>query len=272
MSESFIEWIGRSVTRRDMVTARLLAEFRVTLAPHLFEAADDIAPPGFHFGMAPALLAATQLGEDGAESRGHFMPPLPFAHRMWAGGSIESLLPLREGMRVRRRSTVTDITHRTGHSGEFYVVSVLHEIEADGAVAVRERQDIVYRQAIRAAASIEPEPFAADLSWQVTADALWLFRYSAFTFNGHRIHYDLDFARGKEGHAGLLVHGPLQATLLLNQLSALRGRVPQRMRYRCLAALTAPQSFDVLSRRTPDGAAARIVSQDGIVTCEASVG
>lgn len=269
MQSEFEDWIGRSASRRDSVTARLLAEFRVVLSPHLFATANDVAPPGFHFGLAPALHVAAELGDDGAEPRGGFMPPLPFAHRMWAGGVIETLGVLREGQRVLRRSTIVGIRRQEGRSGTFYVVEVLHEIEADGLLAVRERQDLVYREAVRSFVPKESVDLAADLVWHIDADALMLFRYSAFTFNGHRIHYDVDFARQQEGHEGVLVHGPLQATLLLNQLSVLRGGVPRRMSYRCIAQLPAPQRFRAESWRSEAGTEARIVSQAGVVTCQA---
>jgi 3-methylfumaryl-CoA hydratase len=270
MSENLGDWIGRSVLRHDQVTRRLLDEFSVTLSPHLFQTEAGIAPPGLHFGLAPALLSSAELGEDGAEARGCFMPPLPFDHRMWAGGSVETLAPLREGMRIVRRSTITDIKHRTGRSGAFYVVSLLHEIEGDGMLTVRERQDLIYRETIRASEPVTGANMPAAITWRVTADPLMLFRFSAFTFNGHRIHYDAGYATGGEGHGGLLVHGPLQATLLLNQLATLKGRVPRMMSYRCLAPLFAPQTFDVQSRKVDSGAAGRIVSHSGVVTCEAS--
>ncbi len=270
MSENLEDWIGRSVLRYDQVTRRLLDEFSVTLSPHLFQTDTDIAPPGLHFGLAQAILSSAELGEDGAEARGGFMPPLPFDHRMWAGGSVETLAPLREGMRIIRRSTITDIKHRAGRSGAFYVVSLLHEIEGDGMLAVRERQDLIYREAIRTSEPVPGADFPAAITWRVIADPLMLFRYSAFTFNGHRIHYDSAFATTGEGHSGLLVHGPLQATLLLNQLATLKGHVPRMMSYRCLAPLSAPQTFSVASRAAESGMAGRIISHGGVVTCEAS--
>jgi 3-methylfumaryl-CoA hydratase len=270
MNVNFEDWIGRSVLRHDQVTRRLLEEFRVTLSPHLFQPDAKIAPPGLHFGLAPAILSVAELGEDGAEARGSFMPPLSFDHRMWAGGSIETLAPLGEGMRITRRSTITDIKHRAGRSGAFFVVSLLHEIEGDGMLAVRERQDLIYRETIRASETMRGEDVPADVRWRVTADPLMLFRFSAFTFNGHRIHYDAGYATAGEGHGGLLVHGPLQAALLLNQLATLKARVPRMMTYRCLAPLFAPQTFEVQSRAADSAAVGRIVSHSGIVTCEAS--
>ena len=264
----FEDWIGRSTSRSDHATERLLAEYRAAMAPFLFDSGADTAPPGFHFGLAPAILDSASLGPDGAEAKGLFLPPVPLPRRMWAGGVIDTVAPIRLGAAILRRSTLTDLKMREGKAGPLYVASVMHEIEADGILAVRERQDLVFRDGSIAKPPVTAETTAHDLSWKVDGSPVLLFRFSAFTFNGHRIHYDLDYARGVEGYAGLLVHGPMQATLLLNQLSVLRGGVPRRFDYRCLAPLVAEQTFTVESRRDGAGHAGRIVDSRGIATCE----
>ena len=270
MSDEFADWIGRGVTCEDVVTERLLAEYRATLAPFLFESADD-CPPGLHWGLAPATPGMTELAPDGSEARGIFLPPIKLPRRMWAGGAIETVSPIRPGMVVRRHSMLSDIKMRAGRSGALCLVSVIHEIAAGDTLLLRERQDLVFRQA-GPSASAAPAPAAeasADVHWQVMTSPQLLFRFSALTFNGHRIHYDLPYAMAVEGYAGLLVHGPLQAALLLNQAAMALGRVPRLFEYRCTAPLIAGQTISVRTSRAGDATTGRIADRIGTVTCEA---
>jgi 3-methylfumaryl-CoA hydratase len=269
MSEDFTSWIGRSVTREDAVTPRLLAEYRATMTPCLFEEDPSICPPGFHFALAPATPFAVETGPDGAERKGLFLPPISLPRRMWAGGSIETLKPLRLSDAISRTSRIADVKHKTGASGELCILSVAHEITANGALAVRERQDLVFRAASGEAPAQMPADtmFAGQqVTWKVEASPLLLFRFSAFTFNGHRIHYDLGYA-AEEGYPGLLVHGPMQGALMLNLASVRLGRVPERFDYRCLAPLYAGPTFGV---GETDGAV-RIIRCDGVTTAEGRV-
>jgi len=182
---------------------------------------------------------------------------------MWAGGAIETFRSLRSGAAVTRTSTIADIRRKHGSTGELILVSVQHEIADAQGLAIRERQDLVFREA--SSAPVEPAgpdmPFAAD--WRIEASPLLLFRFSAFTFNGHRIHYDLHHAE-HEGYPNLLVHGPLQAALMLNLVSTKLGQVPERFDYRCLAPLFAGARFGV----TSDASMARILRSDGVTTAE----
>jgi 3-methylfumaryl-CoA hydratase len=268
MAEDLSSWVGRSRAQEDTVTPRIVAEYRATLAPYLFQPArEDECPPGLHWALAPAMPAADQTGEDGAEAKGLFLPPIALQRRMWAGGSIETLRPLRISETVRRVSRIAEVKEREGKSGPLCFVSVTHEILSGSEVAIRERQDLVFRSrssVIPAQAGTQTPDLSGDLVWKVEATPLLLFRFSAFTFNGHRIHYDEPFAREVEGYPGLLVHGPLQAALLLNQLATLAGEVPPRMDYRCLAPLIAGRAFTVAAK----GTTARIIDANGVVTCE----
>lgn len=266
MPDSFQSWIGRSVTRQDVVSERLIAEFRATLKGCLFE--DCGVAPGFHFGLAPAIPQPSELGPDGAEAKGLFLPPIPYPRRMWAGGQIETFGSFSPGQRIVRTSTISSIDHREGKAGAFYLVSITHDISAEGRLAVRERQDLVFREGGRSSAGQPSAPVTDSTAWRVDATAVLLFRFSAFSFNGHRIHYDLDFAQREEGYAGLLVHGPLQAALLLNKTAAALGRVPQKFSYRCVAPLTSGQTFQVESTGK---ATSRIVDASGVTTCEGRV-
>jgi 3-methylfumaryl-CoA hydratase len=262
--EDFKDWIGRSITRRDLVTERLVEQFKATLTPHLFEAE---CPLGLHWCLAVPHYPPENLGPDGAEKKGLFLPPIDLPKRMWAGGGVEMVGSFRTGDVVERLSRIADIKWRDGASGKLCFVSVVHELSARGSLVVRERHDLLFRDGGNVGQAPEKqESFHNDLHWNVEATPLLLFRYSALTFNGHRIHYDLQYAREVEGYDGLLVHGPLQATLMLNQLSLAMGRVPQRFDYRCVAPLTAGQTFSVMC----NNGEGRIASEAGVVTLEAT--
>lgn len=262
MAQDFSDWIGRSTTRSDVASSRLLAEFRATLSPFLFERGEEEAPPGFHYVLAPPMPKQEDTGLDGAERKGIFLPPIDFPRRMWAGGVIESFRGLRQGSEVTRVSKLSDIRHKHGSSGELCLVSILHEISDAQGLAIRERQDLVFRGGRGTAAPAGPaQPLRAD--WTVEGSPLLLFRFSAITFNGHRIHYDLNHA-AEEGYPGLLVQGPLQATLMLNLAAAKLGGVPERFEYRCLAPLYAGGRFGV----SEDGGRLRILRGDGVTTAE----
>jgi 3-methylfumaryl-CoA hydratase len=267
MEQNFEDWIGRSVTRMDVVTERLLAEYRATLSPHLFETSEYVCPPGFHFGLAPTMPSMQGTGPDGAERKGLFLPPIELPRRMWAGGSIETIRPLRLGDKVRRHSRIADIRFKRGSSGELCLVSIMHEISDQDGLAIRERQDLVFREA--ASESSPPAEAAEDGSiaaeMTVEASALLLFRFSAFTFNGHRIHYDLAHAAA-EGYPNLLVHGPLQAALMLNLAARRLGGTPRQFVYRCLAPLYGGSRFGV--RFDAEAARARIIRSDGFTAAE----
>ena len=266
------DWIGRQTVREDIATPRLLAEYRATLGPYLFGAGSgEACPPGLHWGLAPQTPAMADLGADGSEAKGLFLPPIPLQRRMWAGGLIETLAPVLPGAMVRRVSSIAGINGRTGKSGALCFVSIDHEIESGGRLAIRERQDLVYRQAgTLAGKPAGAEPPHDGLRWTLEASPALLFRFSAFSFNGHRIHYDLPYA-ASEGYPGLVVHGPLQAALMLNQAAFLLGRVPPRFEYRCLAPLFGGSSFTVSSAMETQGAASRISRYDGVTTAEARV-
>ncbi len=262
------DWIGRSVETDDTFTPRLLAAFRATLAPHLHLPGDaSEAPPGFHWCLAPALPGLAQLDEDGSEAKGRLVPPIPLPRRMWAGGSVATLAPIRSGASIRRRTTVERVERSQGRTGELCFVALRHLITADGAPAVSERQDLVFRAEGSEAAAGRPAAAAApDLVWTVDASMVLLFRFSALAFNGHRIHYDQEYCRS-EGYARPLVQGPLQAALMLNQLSVLSGAVPHVFDYRCVAPLLAGPGIRVESA----GSACRILRPDGAVTAEGRV-
>ncbi len=239
-------WIGRTETAQDTITPRLVREFRATLGSNALERT-DIAPPAIHWCLAPAALPPEKLGRDGHPEKGGFLPPVPLPRRMWAGGRIAFHRPLLEGDEVTRTSRIADVTAKSGRSGDLVFVTVEHEFSTERGLAVREEQDIVYRedQAAGIAPAQADEPAGAH-HVTVEATTTLLFRYSALTFNGHRIHYDVDYAREVENYAGLVVHGPLQATLMLHLAAKLNGDTcPARFSYRGMAPLLAGAPFSV---------------------------
>ncbi|MDF2764953.1 MAG: protein dehydratase [Rhodospirillales bacterium] len=233
-------WIGRTELQRDRLTARLATAYRATLLDDARPLeAGEIAPPGIHLCVAPPVAPMSALGPDGHPARGGFLPPVPLPNRMWAGSRMRFLDDLRVEDEVERRSTVAEVALKRGRTGPLCFVTVEHVYSTARGEAVREEQDIVYRGQFsarapeKAAASTPAAESAADLRRTVDPSPVLLFRYSALTFNGHRIHYDRRHAMEREGYAGLVVHGPLQAALLLLLASGARpdGRV-QRFDWR----------------------------------------
>jgi 3-methylfumaryl-CoA hydratase len=252
-------WTGKTEEAQDIATPRLLQSFAATFGRHLAPHGAGEAPLALHWCLAPPISDIEASGPDGHAAKGEFLPPVPLPRRMWAGGRVETLSPLREGDRVTRHSRIGDITYKEGRSGPLCFVAVHHDYATERGVALRERHDIVYREAAQpgAAAAGAPGPAAdgepADLTWEVEGSPLLLFRYSALTFNGHRIHYDFPYATGTEGYAGLVVHGPIQATLIANIIASLTEGAPLRLDYRGLSPLIAGDVFRVKAKRLADG-------------------
>jgi 3-methylfumaryl-CoA hydratase len=271
---SFADWIGRSWERRDTLTPRLAAEFDATFAPHLAHIAG--ARPGSFWTLAPDIEPALRLGVDGHPRLGIFLPTLPFPRRMWAGGELHFEGSFDVGDEVVKTSTIEDIAFKTGASGPLAFVAVRHRYSVGGRRFLDERQDIVYRappseDASQPAKPAQP-PGEGARCWQVSVTPTMLMRYSATTFNGHRIHYDAPYARDVEGYAGLVVHGPMQATLMLNLAAETLGRLPRSFRYRGLAPLIGGAPIMVEAMAPSVGQlSTRIVSADGVATMSATV-
>ncbi|HUQ12721.1 MAG TPA: hypothetical protein VM055_00405 [Novosphingobium sp.] len=224
--DDYAAWIGREERRRDRVDAALVARWLATLdreAP-----AGDLLPQGLHWCLCTPDAPSAALGDDGHprrdDSPGSLLPPIPLPRRMWAASKVELLTPLQLDADIARTSRVASIVEKRGGSGPLVFVEIEHETRIDGALAVRETQSLVYREAAPAGAPHVPPPIGTErfdpAGWDahrsVTPEEALLFRFSALTFNSHRIHYDLPYAREVEGYRGLVVHGPLTATLLLD--------------------------------------------------------
>jgi 3-methylfumaryl-CoA hydratase len=212
-------WIGREERQADVAAPAPLAGLAALLDHETPPWADGEVPPLGHWLYFLPRAPQSELGEDGHPKRGGFLPPVPLPRRMWAGGELRFHRPIPIGAAIERVSTVADVTAKAGASGEMVFVTVRHAVHAEGTLAIEERHDIVYRGPAAPggpATAAAGEARAAEVSREMLAGPVALFRYSALTFNGHRIHYDRDYARGEEGYPGLVVHGPLTATLLLD--------------------------------------------------------
>lgn len=266
------DWIGRKTERSDQLTARLVAELRATLAGTL---GDDDVPLGAHWCLAPDVVTPDQLGPDGHPGTGIFLPALPLPRRMWAGGELRHIAPLVVGERVNRISTIADVRFKSGRSGKLGFVTVQHEIQVAGAPRIIERQDIVYRDPPEIGQPA-PAPEAAPdwdvaRSWTLTPTPTLLFRFSALTFNGHRIHYDHPYATGVEGYGGLVVHGPLQAVWMLNLARSLLGAAPAVFAYRGQAPLICGAAVAIEAQAVAGGCDLRVRRlEDGVVTMSAT--
>lgn len=250
-------WIGREETAEDVLTPGLLHRFHATLGNWLVKD-DGHAPLGLHWCLSPPAVPGGDLGPDGHPARGGFLPPVPYPNRMWAGGAVTFHAPLSVGDVVRRRSRISAITPRQGRSGPLVFVSVDHDFRVKNQRRISERQDIVYRPAGPPPPAPSPGAAAKDA---FVANPVMLFRYSAMTFNGHRIHYDHPYVTGTEGYAGLVVHGPLQATLLFHAAARALGTTALHITYRGLSPLIAGQPAQIRRRdgrlwlEKPDGQA-----------------
>ena len=248
-------WIGRTETLHDVVTAAPIRMLRATLdlpAGTGSDADDDVLPPLWHWLYFLPSALQSQLGPDGHPERGGFLPPVPLPRRMWAGGQLEFFQPLRVGDAVSRTSTLDDVSFKSGRSGDLCFVRVRHEVSSPRGLALREFHDIVYRPEATRGAAAPTADSAPQGDWceRVTPDDVLLFRYSALTFNGHRIHYDRRYVTEVEGYPGLIVHGPLLATLLA-ALGARQfdGRSASAFSFRALKPVFDLHPFEVCGRR-----------------------
>ena len=217
-------WIGRSETAHDTVVPTPVLALSATLDHPPAQASEGTPlPPLWHWLYFLPLHRQSDIGADGHARRGGFLPPVPLPRRMWAGSQFEFRSPIRLGDRVARTSTITEVNVKEGRTGQLVFVKVRHELRCNQVAepALVEFHDIVYRETQQDGASVPaPTPAPQAHAWRrsIVPDDVLLFRYSALTFNGHRIHYDRRYATEVEGYPGLIVHGPLIATLLLDLL------------------------------------------------------
>lgn len=265
-------WIGREAISEDVLSSRHARLMAATLGLPQDAFVDGAAlPPLWHWLYFLEGLPGSELGRDGHPARGGFLPPVPLPNRMWAGGRLEFHAPLALGSSVRKRSAVSSIEHKRGRSGDLVFVTVRHVLLDGDQVAITEDHDIVYKQpsppgAAPAACAAGPQPSHSE---PFEATSTMLFRYSALTFNGHRIHYDLDYCRNVEGYANLVIHGPLQATLLAGLAARLGPKPLRHFHYRGLRPSVLGMSLTVNAAAAADGLSLWTAQPDGSVSMQA---
>jgi 3-methylfumaryl-CoA hydratase len=260
-------WEGRSETLHDEITAAPVRNLSATLdRDDPLPAAGTQLPPLWHWLYFLPAHRQSEIGADGHARRGGFLPPVPLPRRMWAGGRLQWHAPLHVGEKVARTSTIASVTPKAGRTGDLVFVLVKHEVRNAQGLALSEEHDIVYRAAAQPGDPVAPpQPASLDASWsrEIVPDDVLLFRYSALTFNGHRIHYDRKYVTEVEGYPGLVVHGPLIATLLVDLVR--RERPDARFRsfsFKAVRPTFDLHPFRVCGRPSADGKGARLWAQD----------
>ena len=256
-------WTGRTSTVSAWLDPAQGDRMNATLDRDPAFAEGDAVPPAWHWLFFHDVVRAGDLGPEGHPRLGLTMPPVPLPRRMWAAGTLDLLSPLRFGERARRVSTVRSVEPKDGGSGPLVFVTVAHEVLVGDEPRVREEQVVVYRD-LTPAGPRRAEVPSDDAALRAVhhLDSTALFRYSALTFNGHRIHYDADWCRDVEGYSGLVVHGPLLATLLLD-LAVAHGRPARRFTYRAVSPVLLPSSVHTLGRAEGDATALWATGDDG---------
>ena len=255
------QWIGRTEVAEDDVS---LAHARGLVAmldrdPALVTAGTPL-PECWHWIYFRPAASQSELGSDGHARRGGFLPPIELPRRMWVGGRIRFLTPLVIGRGAVRRSTITSISSKTGRSGELVFVTIRHDIGTPDHVAIQEEQDLVFRSPPPPGETPRSEPAPAPPDWieRVQTDPVLLFRFSALTYNGHRIHYDHPYVTGVEGYPGLIVHGPLTALLLMDAATRHREASSGRVlgyQYRAVSPLFVGEEVTLAGTSYADGSA-----------------
>ena len=263
------DWIGRTEAVEDTVTATPVAALSATLDwPSGRPPAGTPLPCLWHWLYFLPLAQQAEIGPDGHPHRGGFLPPVALPRRMWAGSDFEFHQSLRVGDALKRTSTIVDVTEKSGRSGTLIFVRVRHEIRRNHSenIALTEHHNIVYRDAAKAGDALPPPAAAPEaFAWErrIKADDVLLFRYSALTFNGHRIHYDRKYVTEVEGYAGLIVHGPLIATLLLDLLRRHRPDAQVvAFAFKALRPTFDIHPFSVHGQPSADGKSVRLWARD----------
>jgi 3-methylfumaryl-CoA hydratase len=252
------QWIGKTETRADVAAATPVQALAATLdRDDAGPQAGDPVPACWHWLYFLPLHRQSEIGSDGHPERGGFLPPVPLPRRMWAGSRIEFVRPLVVGSTLWRESRIVDVSGKEGRTGPLIFVRVRHEIGDAGGMALVDEHDIVYRENPKPGdpvPAVQAAPADHDWTRTIQPDDVLLFRYSALTFNGHRIHYDRRYVTEVEGYPGLVVHGPLIATLLLDLL---RRALPQarvaRFGFKAVKPLFDTAPFEVCGRQADAG-------------------
>jgi 3-methylfumaryl-CoA hydratase len=268
----FSQWVGRTETASDLAAAAPLARLAALLDHADTTWPRNAVPPLGHWLQFLPQARQSDIDRDGHPKRGGFLPPVKLPRRMWAGGRVTFLAPIPIGANVERTSTIADVKAKTGASGEMVFVVVRHDLSVDGKPVIVEEQDLVYRGESSAPAKLGERAADGEKMRTITADPVMLFRFSALTFNAHRIHYDREYARNVEGYPDLVVHGPFIATLLMDHF---RRETPdatvKKFSFRAGRPLFDTAPFELCLKRTPTGADLWTRDKDGQATMTATV-
>ncbi|VVO42424.1 MaoC family dehydratase N-terminal domain-containing protein [Pseudomonas fluorescens] len=241
----FSAWIGRRQECQDRISLNLVKRIAATLSETAPQPGEPL-PPLWHWAFFQEPVAASELGPDGHPALGGFLPPAHHRNRMWAGSRLEFYQPLKVEAQVTCVSTIINVEEKHGRTGSLLFVTVRHEYFQDGQRALQDEQDIVYREPTPPKLSGTEALPEGQWHEQVEPSPTLLFRYSAVTFNGHRIHYDWPYVTEAEGYPGLVVHGPLIATLNLRAFTRAHPNARlERFTFRGLRPLISPQPFEV---------------------------
>lgn len=266
------DWVGRFVEIDDDIRTQPAAFMQATLDRESTLANGQPVPPLWHWLYFLEAKRASELGRDAHPRKGGFLPPVELPRRMWAGGRFEFHEPLLFGQQAKKKSTIKAVKEKTGRSGKLCFVTVLHEVFQNGTLRITEEHDIVYREdpapnAPRPKPSFAPDE--AEVSERITPTQVMMFRYSALTFNGHRIHYDVDYARQVEGYDGLVFHGPLIATLLVDLAARSFDQSPKRFSFMGKAPIAGLKSFEILGTRREQSMELWAKRSDGVLAMSA---
>lgn len=264
---NFDAWSGRTVTETGGISD---AQAQMIAATLNYKNSERLGvatklPLLWHWFAFPNTVLTEHLGRDGHPKLGEFMPPVRLERRMWAGGALRFHSPLHIGDTIRRRTRIGQITEKEGRSGPMVLMTLHHEIFCDGGLAVEERQDIVYLDIPKQPVAQKKTPMpdrSLSMSRRVETPETLLFRFSAMTFNAHRIHYDKTYAQQVEHYPDLVVHGPLQAMLLMQAATQHAGRMPSDFHFRAIHPMFAGQGLDVVALEQ-DGALDLYTGQGG---------
>jgi 3-methylfumaryl-CoA hydratase len=250
VNEDYSAWIGRTESSNERISTRVAASMAATLDLSRYPQAGEPLPPGWQWLFFNPVAPRSALGVDGHPHRGGFLPPVALPRRMWAGSRLRYLADVPIDAQATRSSRILKIENKTGKRGSLTFITLEHTTTVDETICISEEQDLVYRDAPPSGAAAAPAPLrheaVSQWSREVLPDTTLLFRYSALTFNGHRIHYDQQYARMEEGYPGLVVHGPLTATLLQQfALECGQGRALARFDFRGVTPLFVDRAFQL---------------------------
>lgn len=250
------QWVGKTETAHDVIAPKPTHLMEMTLDRQPSLAEGDPLPSLWHWIYFLSSAPMSGLGRDGHPAVGGFLPPVGLPRRMWAGGRFTFASPLPIGAQATKLSTIDKVALKEGRSGPLCFVTVRHQVSVRGEECFTEEHDIVYRED-PAPGSPTPKPTAppedATVSETIIPSEVMLFRYSALTFNGHRIHYDLDYCRDVEGYPGLVFHGPLTATVLAGLAERSAGKALRRFSFRAVSPLFHTAPFGIHGKLSEHG-------------------